>query len=101
MQTFTTVFLAALSLTFVTRMWLAARHVRHVLAHRDSVPESFSSQITLEAHQKAADYTCAKTRLRYVSTLIETALVLILTLGGGIDALSAAWETSLSNPLVH
>src|SRR6185437_2587148 len=101
MQTFTTVFLAALSLTFVTRMWLAARHVRHVLAHRDSVPESFSSQITLEAHQKAADYTCAKTGLRYVSTLIETALVLILTLGGGIDALSAAWETWLSNPLVH
>jgi STE24 endopeptidase len=101
MQTFTTVFLVALSLTFVTRMWLATRHVRHVLAHRDSVPESFSSQITLEAHQKAADYTCAKTRLRYVSTLIETALVLILTLGGGIDALSAAWETWLSNPLVH
>ena len=101
MQTFTTVFLAALSLTFVTRMWLAARHVRHVLAHRDSVPESFSSQITLEAHQKAADYTCAKTRLRYVSTLIETALVLILTLGGGIDALSAFWATWLSNPLVH
>ena len=69
--------------------------------HRDSVPESFSSQITLEAHQKAADYTCAKTRLRYVRRLIETALVLILTLGGGIDALSAFWATWLSNPLVH
>ncbi len=101
MQTFTIVFLTALLLTFVTRMWLAARHVRYVLAHRDSVPESFSSQITLEAHQKAADYTCAKTRLRYVNTVVETALVLMLTLGGGIDVLSAFWSAWLSDPLVH
>ena len=101
MQTFTAVFLAALLLTFITRMWLSARHVRHVLAHRESVPQNFISQIKLEAHQKAADYTCAKTRLGYVSTLLETVLVLALTLGGGIGALSAFWSTWLSDPLVH
>lgn len=101
MQTFTAVFLAALLLTFMTRMWLSARHVRHVLAHRESVPQNFISQIKLEAHQKAADYTCAKTRLGYVSTLLETVLVLALTLGGGIGALSAFWSTWLSDPLVH
>ncbi|HEX8874447.1 MAG TPA: M48 family metallopeptidase [Nitrosospira sp.] len=101
MQIFTAIFLTALALTFMTRMWLSARHIRHVLAHRGSVPENFSSQITLESHQKAADYTCAKTRLGYVNTMLETALVLILTLGGGIDALSAFWSTWSSDPLVH
>jgi STE24 endopeptidase len=101
MQTFTAVFLGALLLTFATRMWLSARHIRYILAHRESVPESFSSEIKLEAHRKAADYTCAKTRLGYISTLVETVLVLVLTLGGGIDALSAFWSTWLSNPLVH
>lgn len=101
MQTFTVVFLAVLLLTFIVRMWLSVRHVRYVLAHRERVPDNFASQITLESHQKAADYTCAKTRLRYVSTSVEAALVLILTLGGGIDALSAFWSTWLSNPLFH
>ncbi|SEK44832.1 STE24 endopeptidase [Nitrosovibrio tenuis] len=101
MQTFTAVFLIALSLTFVTRMWLSARHIRHVLAHRGSVPANFSSQINLEAHQRAADYTCAKTRLGYVSILLETAVLLILTLGGGIDALSSFWSARLNNPLIH
>lgn len=101
MQIFTAIFLAALALTFMTRMWLSARHIRHVLAHRKSVPENFSSQIRLDAHQKAADYTCAKTRLGYVSTVVETVLVLIVTLGGGIDVLSAFWSTWLHNPLVH
>ncbi|MDE2365362.1 MAG: M48 family metallopeptidase [Betaproteobacteria bacterium] len=101
MQIFTAIFLTALALTFMTRMWLSARHIRHVLAHRGSVPEDFSSQITLESHQKAADYTCAKTRLGYVNTMLETVLVLILTLGGGIDALSAFWSAWSSDPLVH
>lgn len=101
MQTFTAVFLIALLLTFCTRMWLAARHIHHVLAHRDSVPDDFSSQIDLDAHQKAADYTCAKTRLGYLSISLETVLLLVFTLGGGLNALTAFWSTWLSNPLTH
>ena len=99
MQTFTTVFLAALLLTFCLRMWLATRHIHHVLGHRDSVPENFSAQISLEAHQKAADYTCAKTRLGYVSISLETLLLLILTLGGGLSILVAFWSSLLNDPI--
>ncbi|SCY48670.1 STE24 endopeptidase [Nitrosospira sp. Nl5] len=101
MQTFTAVFLAALLLTFCARMWLSARHIHHVLAHRSRVPDEFSSQINLEAHQKAADYTCAKTRLGYASILLETALLLIFTLAGGLDALAAFWSNWLNNPLAN
>ena len=99
MQTFTIIFLAALLLTFCARMWLATRHIHHILAHRDSVPANFSTQISLEAHQKAADYTCAKTRLSYVSTSMETLLLLIFTLGGGLTALGIFWSNALSDPL--
>ena len=99
MQTFTTVFLIALLLTFCVRMWLATRHIHHVLAHRDSVPDNFSAQISLEAHQKAADYTCAKTRLGYVSISLETLLLLIFTLGGGLSILVSFWSNLLSDPI--
>jgi len=99
MQTFTAVFLVALLLTFCVRMWLATRHIHHVLAHRDRVPDNFSAQISLEAHQKAADYTCAKTRLGYVSISLETLLLLIFTLGGGLSILVVFWSNLLSDPI--
>ena len=66
MNTFSIVFLAALALATAARLWLASRHVGHVQAHRDSVPGAFAAEISLDVHQKAADYTCAKTRLAMV-----------------------------------
>ena len=101
MQTFTTLFLAALTLTFLARIWLATRHIHHVLAHRHRVPDDFSSRITLESHQKAADYTCAKTRLGYISITLDTLLLLILTLGGGLNALADFWSNWFGDPLIH
>ncbi len=101
MQPFTAIFLAALILTLGTRIWLATRHIRHVQAHRDRVPTEFSSQITLEAHQKAADYTCAKTRLGYVSMFLEVIVLMILTLGGGLNVLAGLWSSWFSDPITH
>lgn len=101
MQIFTTVFLIFLTATFLAKIWLANRHIRHVLAHRDRVPETFSSRVTLQSHQKAADYTLAKTRFRYVSWSLEAGLLLILTLGGGLNLLAGFWAQWLSDPLIH
>jgi STE24 endopeptidase len=101
MQTFTVIFLAALITSVLARTWLAVRHIRYILAHRDRVPDNFSSQIKLEVHQKAADYTCAKTRLGFLSLSIETMLLLVLTLGGGLNDLAAFWSGWWSDPLVH
>ena len=49
--------------------WLAARHIRHIARHRASVPAEFAPKVPLAAHQKAADYTVAKTRLGLVGML--------------------------------
>ncbi|HEX6005028.1 MAG TPA: M48 family metallopeptidase [Burkholderiales bacterium] len=88
MTPFGLVFLAALALATGLRLWLAWRHIDHVDAHRAAVPVEFAGEIGLEAHQRAADYTCAKTRLAMVSILVEVAIVLALTFGGGLQALS-------------
>ncbi len=96
MNTFGIVFLAALALATATRLFLARRHMNHVRAHRDRVPDAFASEINLAAHQKAADYTCAKTRIAMVDLVVGVLVVLVLTFGGGLQWLhdvSAAWVT--------
>ena len=61
-------FIALLALTTATRIWLGSRHIGFVLGHRNQVPEAFANNISLEAHQKAADYTSAKTKLALTET---------------------------------
>jgi STE24 endopeptidase len=85
--TFAVLFVAALALSLAVRLWLARRHVAFVAAHRDAVPSVFADRIGLPAHQKAADYTIARVRLGVAETLVETALLAALTLGGGIAVL--------------
>ncbi len=101
MQTFTLFFLIALLISTLTQYWLAARHISHVRAHRDQVPERFSSQISLADHQKAADYTCAKTRMEYLSIAVNVLLLLLLTLGGGLNMLHEFLATLFDDPLIH
>ena len=94
MNTFSIVFLAALALATATRLWLAGRHVSHVRAHRDRVPDAFAREIDLPSHQKAADYTGARTRFAMIDLMVGVAVLLALTFGGGLQwlhAVSAAW----------
>jgi STE24 endopeptidase len=91
----TIAFLAALAAATATRLWLAQRQVSHVRAHRDAVPGTFAGTIPLDAHQKAADYTVAKTRLGMLDVLVGAALTLALTLGGLIQRISDLWAGGL------
>ncbi|MFZ4478620.1 MAG: M48 family metallopeptidase [Rhodoferax sp.] len=70
------------------RIWLARRQVRHVTLHRNQVPPLFAQSITLSAHQKAADYTVAKTRMSLVEMALGSAVLLAWTLLGGLSALN-------------
>lgn len=101
MQTFTLIFLIALLFMTLTQLWLAARHIRHIRVHRNQVPEKFANKISLSDHQKAADYTCARTRVRYASILLQALLLLIFTLGGALNALNNFWTDWLSNPFAQ
>jgi STE24 endopeptidase len=99
MYIFTLLFLIALLVSTATRLWLATRHIRHIQANRDRVPAEFAAQINLPAHQKAADYSSAKTRLHRAHAVLDAVLLLILTLGGGLQALSELWSGLLGSGL--
>ncbi|MDR2332639.1 MAG: M48 family metallopeptidase [Burkholderiaceae bacterium] len=72
------------------RLWLATRQIRHVAQHRNAVPQDFAGRIPLAAHQRAADYTVAKTRFGIFEMAWSAAAVLGWTLLGGLDLLNNA-----------
>jgi STE24 endopeptidase len=91
---FTLIFLLFVALSFAFGSLLTLRHIAHVRAHRAAVPVEFSESITLEAHQKAADYTVAKNRLGLIESVFDLCMLLALTLGGGvllIHNFAASW----------
>ena len=94
---FSAIFVAALAISLGVHLWLERRQIRHVLAHRGAVPPHFADRVTLAAHQKAADYTVARTRLSLFDLVLDAAVLLALTLGGGL-ALIARWIEAIGWP---
>jgi STE24 endopeptidase len=80
-------------------LWLSGRQEATVASLRTAVPLPFAASVTAAEHAKAADYTIAKARFGRIGTLVDAALTLALTVGGGIAALDAVWHhTRLSEP---
>ncbi len=88
------VFAAALLLGVLLKLYLSWRQARHVWQHRGQVPAPFAQAITLQAHQKAADYTLAKARLGTAELVWSTVILLGWTLLGGLSALDALMGAS-------
>ncbi|HKQ30230.1 MAG TPA: M48 family metallopeptidase [Burkholderiales bacterium] len=100
MDRFTTLFLILLIVATATELWLAQRHIRHVANRRRSVPAPFRGKIPLRAHRKAADYTVTRMRFGMVEALYGTFLLLLWTVGGGLNLLDNAWRLAGGSPLV-
>jgi len=96
---FTLLFLAALALMLALQWWLAQRQLHHVAAHRTAVPTAFATRISLADHQRAAAYTLARTRLARWEALYAGGLLLLWTLGGGLDLLDGLWRRADLPPL--
>ncbi|MBV8617569.1 MAG: M48 family metallopeptidase [Curvibacter sp.] len=97
----TLLFSLALLLSVALRFWLASRQVRHVALHRAQVPPAFAAQVSLAAHQKAADYTLAKSRFGLLELAWGTAMLLGWTLLGGLDLLNQALLAWLGQGMVQ
>ena len=93
----TSLFAAAIVSSFVLKTWLALRQMRHVAAHRGEVPAAFVGTVSLEAHQKAADYTLARARFGLISLAFGTVVLLAWTLLGGLDAVNG-WVRDAVQP---
>jgi STE24 endopeptidase len=84
----TLAFAAFLLASLAVKFWLSGRQVKHVATHRNAVPAAFAGTVALASHQKAADYTIAKSRVGLAETAFGAAVLLGWTLLGGLDALN-------------
>jgi STE24 endopeptidase len=96
-STLTLVFISLLALTVITRLWLGSRHIGYVQSHRGQVPSAFAGNISLESHQKAADYSSAKTKLMLIEAFVAALLLAWFTLGGGLQMIDNIWQNILPN----
>ncbi len=96
---FTLVFLAATLAYVITLLWLNLRQDKAVAASFTGVPAEFSEKITLEQHQKAAEYTQAKLLVNHFEVIFSTLVLLAWTLGGGLNWLDQAWTGITDNTL--
>jgi STE24 endopeptidase len=96
-NTLTLTFVGLLAFSTLIRFWLGTRQINFVQAHRNKVPEAFSQNITLDAHQKAADYASAKTKIGLSEILIQALLLVALTIGGGLQWIDQIWTSIMAN----
>lgn len=93
------IFLGLVLIYFTTRLSLNHRQIMHVRAHRTTVPVPFRDQIAPKTHRKAADYTIAHQQVTRVKIVTDTVLLLLWTIGGGLQAVSNFWNDGNSPAL--
>ncbi|MEN9587286.1 MAG: hypothetical protein RIT15_861 [Pseudomonadota bacterium] len=87
---FTLCFAIALLAGFLVRAYLSLRQAKHVAMHRGEVPKAFANKVSQENHEKAADYTLAKSRLGFWEDVLGCLVLLGWTLLGGLALLNAS-----------
>jgi len=92
MHWLTQLFLLAFVSSALAQWWLSVRQTRYVNAHRDRVPGPFAESISAGDHRKAADYTQARERVGRIHLIVDGAVLLFFTLGGGITLADALWQ---------
>jgi STE24 endopeptidase len=100
MNTFTTLFLVFLVISYTIQFWLSTRQKSFVSGHRETVPDAFKNTVALDAHQKAADYTIEKEKLADIDSIISIIFLLLLTLGGGISLAFKSWSSFELSPML-
>ena len=98
-HTITTLFVVFFLVSTALKLYLSARQSIFVRRHREAVPEDFVQTITLDEHQKAADYTLAKQKLTRYEILYDAFLLLLFTLGGGLNLLATLSQKVLQSYL--
>lgn len=96
-NTLTLLFVGLLAFSTMIRFWLGRRQISHVQHHRNAVPAAFTDDISLDAHQKAADYSAAKTKIALYEMIAQAILLFLLTIGGGLQLIDNFWQPYLGD----
>ncbi|CAM5344815.1 M48 family metallopeptidase [Eoetvoesiella caeni] len=98
---FTLLFIAFLLVDIGLRTWMSMRQIRYVRRHRNEVPTEFLGRIGLASHQRAADYTHAKVQLALLESFTEAAVLVALTLLGGLQFLDTQMARLIDHELLR
>lgn len=94
---FSILFIVFLVINTCLKLWLDKREIASILRHRSAVPEAFSKKITLQAHQKAADYSIETIRFSQKERWVSLLFLLIATFGGLIQLIYDFFTSWLGN----
>ena len=99
--TLTSIFLLAFTLKMMTKFYLDFRNLDHIVKNRSRVPVKFANKISLEDHQKAADYARSKTQFNRFGMIVDAFFLIYWTVGGGLNVVNE-WALKLSEkPIFH
>ena len=86
-STVTKIFLFFLLSKNLIESWLEAKNKNYIWQNKDKVPARFAEVITPEEHKKAAEYSVAKIKASQFFHILNFAILLGWTLGGGLQLL--------------
>jgi len=93
MEFFTSIFLLFLSIYILTMLWLNFRQKKSIQNSFNVVPPSFQKDISLKDHQKAGLYSLDKLKVDNFEILFSSLLLVLWTIGGGIDLINNFWAS--------
>lgn len=99
MSTVSQIFLAVLMLKTLIEAYLDNRNRIHILKNKNKVPAQFAEKISLEEHQKAADYTVTKIKTSRRFNVLDLGILLGWTLLGGIEWLAKLSQSFEQGPI--
>lgn len=95
MNQFSYIFIALVICDTLLKLYLNYRQKSAISTNINQVPEVFAKSIELSDHQKAGTYSLAKLRLGNLELIFSAVLLLIFTIGGGIEYIAS--KLSLAN----
>lgn len=96
----TKIFFTFIILKASIEFYLELRNKRHIIKNRHQVPEKFAETISLEDHQKAADYSVAKINFGLFTNLYAILLLILWTVGGGFNLIDTIAISIGHTPLI-
>lgn len=85
----------------ILKLYLNYRQRNAILTNINSVPPSFSSKIKISDHQKAAKYNLAKLKLDNFEEIFGSILLIVFTIGGGIQWINNYFNNLGNTPLTQ
>jgi STE24 endopeptidase len=92
MNVFGTVWLITVLARVATSVWLAGRQIRAADRHRRTAQGGADDAAAANERARTADYVSARMHLSRVAEIAQGAVVLLLSLGGGIALIDAVWR---------